>query len=180
METHDLTMKMRPKIPKIARNCESWVNLVQEDSRQVWRWPSLENFLMDVRYGVRMVRKNPAFTAVAVLTLALGISVNATMFSLVSAFVLTRPPGREPDRVAVITSINPAPAFLADANPVSVPNYLAWREANDVFVDMAAADEYRTASLAPQSLPSVASPSAAALQPEALPWQPFLPIISPF
>ena len=145
------------------------LNLVQEDSRQVWRWPSLENFLMDVRYGVRMVRKNPAFTAVAVLTLALGISVNATMFSLVSAFVLTRPPGREPDRVAVITSINPAPAFLADANPVSVPNYLAWREANDVFVDMAAADEYRTASLAPQSLPSVASPSAAALQPEALP-----------
>src|SRR2546428_7277670 len=76
------------------------VTLTEEDSRTVWRWPSIANFLMDLRYGLRMLRKNPGFTAVAVLTLALGIAVNVTMFSLVSSLLLARPPGREPERVA--------------------------------------------------------------------------------
>src|ERR1700737_4724573 len=48
------------------------VTLVQEDSRAVWQWPSIENILMDVRYGLRPLRRNPGFSAVATLTLALG------------------------------------------------------------------------------------------------------------
>jgi len=110
----------------------------------------METIVQDLRYGLRQLRKNPGFTAISVLTLALGIAVNATMFSLVSAFLLRRPPGREPERVAVITSVDPAQGFQADASPVSVPNYLAWREANHVFADMAATDEYRTVSLTSQ------------------------------
>jgi len=100
------------------------VTLIEEDSRDAWRWPSFENFLMDLRYGLRMLRKDTGFTAVAVLTLALGIAVNAAMFSLVSGFLLARPPGREPERVAAITSVNPAGGFLPDASAVSAPNYL--------------------------------------------------------
>src|SRR6266853_1888899 len=126
------------------------VRLTEEDSRTVWRWPSFEDFLMDLRYGLRMLRKDTGFTAVAVLTLALGIAVNATMFSLVSGFLLARPPGREPERVAAITSVNPAGRFLPDASAVSAPNYLAWRQANHVFEDMAAADAYRTVNLSSQ------------------------------
>jgi putative ABC transport system permease protein len=99
---------------------------------------------------LRQLRKNPGFTAIAVLTLALGIAVNTTMFSMVSAFLLRRPPGREPERVAVVSSVDPAGGFQADANPVSAPNYLAWREANQVFAEMAAADEYRVVSLTAQ------------------------------
>src|SRR2546422_6313150 len=99
------------------------VTLTEEDSRTVWRWPSIENFLMDLRYGLRMLRKNPGFTAVAVLTLALGIAVNATMFSLVSSLLLARPPGREPERVAVGTSVHPAGGVPPDPNPGSPPNY---------------------------------------------------------
>ena len=106
--------------------------------------------VQDFRYALRQLRKNPGFTAIAVLTLGLGIAVNATMFSMVSAFLLRRPPGRESERVAVVMTVDPAPGFQSDASPVSVPNYLAWREANHVFADLAAADQYRTVSLTSQ------------------------------
>jgi len=130
--------------------------------------PMLEVLLQDLQFGARMLRKSPGFTAIAVVTLALGIAVNATMFSLVSAFLLRRPPGREPERVAVVTSVNPAQGFLPDANPVSAPNYRAWRAAHDVFADMAAADEYRTVNLTLQRQPAAAGLAAGAAQTEAL------------
>src|SRR6266481_1427312 len=138
------------------------IEQVKEQVREerIGNW--LHSLISDCRYGVRQLRKNPSFTIAAVLTLALGIAVNATMFSLVSAFLLRRPPVRDPESVAVVSSVNPAPAFHADASSVSAPNYLGWREANQVFEDMAAADEYRTVSLTAQNH------SAAADQPEAL------------
>lgn len=105
------------------------------------------NILHDVRYVIRQLRKNPGFTAIAVITLTLGIAINATMFSLVSAILLRRPPGRDPDRLAVVTTIDPSGGFQADISAVSVPNYLAWREGNTVFSEMAAADMYRTVGL---------------------------------
>jgi putative ABC transport system permease protein len=73
--------------------------------------------------------------------------------SLVSAFLLRRPPGHEPERVAVVTSINPMPGFQADANLVSIPNYIAWRDGNRVFADTAAADEFRSVNLTTQGEP---------------------------
>src|SRR5713226_4765960 len=91
----------------------------------------MEIFAKDLRLAIRLLLKKPGFTLVAVLTLALGIAVNATMFSLVSAFLLRRPPGREPQRVVVVSSVNPNQAFQADAYPVSAPNYLAWRERSE-------------------------------------------------
>lgn len=123
----------------------------KERHREARALPALEGLLQDLRYSARGIRKSPGFTCAAVLTLSLGIAVNATMFSLVSAFLLRRPPGREPERVAVITSINPAGGFLPDASLVSVPNYLAWRSASTVFQNMAAADEFRMAGLMWQS-----------------------------
>ena len=107
----------------------------------------MDGILQDLRYGIRQLVKNPGFTAIAVFTLALGIGINATMFSLVSAVLIRRPPGHEPDRVAVVTTIDPAAGFQADSSPVSVPNYLAWRDANHVFSEMAAADEFRMVGL---------------------------------
>lgn len=128
----------------------------------------METLRSDLRLAIRMLLKKPGFTAAAVLTLALGIAVNATMFSMVSAFLLRRPPGREPDHVTVVSSVNPAPGFQSDAGPISAPNYFAWRDANHVFTSIAAADEFRTVGLSSQGSPAGEHQSAAAGPPEAL------------
>ena len=107
----------------------------------------LEVLLQDLRFGVRMLSKNPGFTAVATLTLALGIAANATIFSFVSAAMLRRPPVGDPDRVVVISSINPVSSWGINLNPFSTPTYFAWKKQNRMFVDMAAADPYAGASL---------------------------------
>src|SRR6266436_7474908 len=64
------------------------VRLTEEDSRAVWRWAVVEDLSMDVRFGVRMLRKSPGFTAVAIVTLALGIAANTTIFSAVNGWML--------------------------------------------------------------------------------------------
>jgi predicted permease len=137
-----------------------------EQTKELYRerrgLPVVETFAQDLRYALRVLRKNPGFTSIAVITLALGIAVNATMFSLVSAFLLTPPPVRDPERVVVVSMVNPNPVFQADGFPVSIPNYLAWRKANHVFAGMAAAHAHRTASLTSQGSP------AGAGQPEAV------------
>ncbi len=126
------------------------VTLMEERSREVWEWPTVESLWADIKFALRQLIKAPGFATTAVLTLALGIAVNATMFSLVSAFLLSRPPGRDPQNVVVVSSVNPNGADHADTNPVSVPNYFAWRQDTRVFAEMGAASEFRTASLTGQ------------------------------
>ena len=78
------------------------VEQTKENYRERRGLPLLEVFLQDLRFGARMLRKNPGFTLVAVLTLALGIAANATIFSFVSAVLYKRPPVYDPDRVMVV------------------------------------------------------------------------------
>ena len=81
-----------------------------ESSREVWEWVWLETLLQDLRYGARTLRKNPGFASVAVTTLALGIAVNTTIFSVLSGWMLKKPPVAEPDRVVTVVSTNAAKA----------------------------------------------------------------------
>lgn len=78
------------------------VTLIEEDSRGIWRWPSIESFLADVRYGLRVLRKSPGFTCVAILTLALGIGVNTAIFTAFDAIILRPRAVEDPDGLAFV------------------------------------------------------------------------------
>jgi hypothetical protein len=96
------------------------VTLTEENSREVWHWPAIEDFFMDVRFGARVLRKNPGFTTVAIVMLALGIAANTTMFSAVNGWMLRRPRIKDPARVAVILTTDPAKEGWGwDRQPVS-------------------------------------------------------------
>ena len=80
----------------------------KEDTRAVWRWLWIEQFLQDVRYGARILRKAPGFTLVAVCTLALGIGASITIFSWVRGVLLNPLPGTsDPQRVVALETTTP-------------------------------------------------------------------------
>src|SRR5712692_1875979 len=114
------------------------VRLTEEDSRAVWRWAAIEDFFMDIRFGARMLRKNPGFAAVVIVTLALGIAANTTIFSALNGWMLRPPKIKDPSRVVMIFSTNPAKGLGWDQNPISAPDFIAWREQNHAFEDMVA------------------------------------------
>src|SRR5918998_2654656 len=96
----------------------------------------MRNLLQDFRYGLRVLARRPGFTAVAVLTLALGIGANTAVFSLVSA-VFVRPLNyREAERLVMVWESAPAAGFARD--DVAPANYADWKAQHRVFEGVAA------------------------------------------
>ena len=94
----------------------------------------MSNLWQDLRYGVRMLAKNPGFTAIAVLTLAIGIGANTAMFSVVNAVLLRPLAYREPNRIVTIASLWKE---TGHHGPVSAPDFHDWHDQATAFASMA-------------------------------------------
>jgi putative ABC transport system permease protein len=94
----------------------------------------MANIIQDLRYAVRMMLKQPVFTAVAVIALALGIGANTAIFTVVNAVLLRPLPYHDPDSLVWVWDTQPQ---LARA-PTSLPDFIDWREQNQSFESLAA------------------------------------------
>ncbi|PYV40338.1 MAG: ABC transporter permease, partial [Acidobacteria bacterium] len=106
--------------------------------------------LNDFRFGFRMLKKSPGFTAVAVITLALGIGANTAVFSVVNAVLLRPLPFPDPDRLVQIWEVNSAAG--RDRGTVSPYNFLHWRDQSHNFEQMAAY-QYESFALTGNQIP---------------------------
>jgi putative ABC transport system permease protein len=124
--------------------------VLREEGRDMWGWSWFENLLQDVRYGLRMLAKNPGFTAVAILTLALGIGANTAIFTVINAVLLKPLPFPHPDRLVQIWETDPRLGF--DRDTVSPYNFRDWQSQSHDFAAMAAY-EHEHFSLTGRELP---------------------------
>lgn len=108
---------------------------VREECRETRGASFGEATLKDLRFAFRMLRKNPGFTAVAVLTLALGIGANTAIFSIVDAVLLRPLPFKDPERLVTVWERNPEHGY--DANTAAAANFDDWKAQNQSFEQMA-------------------------------------------
>src|SRR5712671_784240 len=95
----------------------------------------METLIKDIRYGLRSLLKRPVFTAVAVITLALGIGANSAMFSTVNAVLLRPLSYPDSDRIILLEGVNP-PQGITQSN-MSIPDFVDWQKQNQVFEHLA-------------------------------------------
>jgi putative ABC transport system permease protein len=128
----------------------------KEASREMWTFRRLETLWQDSRYGARVLAKSPGFTAIAIITLALGIGANTTIFSVVDSVLLNTIPFKNADRLVMVTEMEP---YLADA-PVSPEDFCDWKKQNDVFERIVAVEQWRSFGLTgggpPEQIPAYA------------------------
>jgi putative ABC transport system permease protein len=107
------------------------VAVIEQECRDTWAWRWVEDFLSDMRFALRQLRKSPAFTTAGTLTLAVGIGANTAVFSVVNAVMLRPLPFHQPAR---LVSISPrSDSGPAGHDAISYPNFFDIRDENGVF-----------------------------------------------
>jgi putative ABC transport system permease protein len=99
---------------------------IRETTREAWGGPSAERWWQDARYALRMMRRNPGFAAVAILTLALGIAVTTAILTVVNALVLRSLPFADADRLVVLFATTPKSGVSRDTT--SFFDFTAWQQ----------------------------------------------------
>lgn len=127
-----------------ARRALGNTTLIRERAHEAWGWAPFERLWQDVQYGLRQFVRNPGFALVAIMTLAIGIGVNTTLFSAFSAILLRKPPVKNPDSLCAVSS-----TILHRNNLIraSAPDFKSWQRQNHVFQQMAAVEVGRPFTL---------------------------------
>ncbi|MGH9936895.1 MAG: ABC transporter permease, partial [Blastocatellia bacterium] len=129
----NIRLGMNPEEARCAaRKAFGGVEQAKERSRDTRGVRRLEEFWQDLRYGARMLMKNPGFTLIAVITLALGIGANTAIFSVVNAVLLRPLPYPESDRLLRLSEIETDGSH----GPISYLNFTDWRAQQTVFEHM--------------------------------------------
>jgi putative ABC transport system permease protein len=110
------------------------VTLLKEVNREMRGFRPVEEFIQDLRYGLRLLMKNPGMTLVIVATLALGIGANTAIFSVVNAVLLRSLPYREPDRLVLISRYQ----SIGEQDLATGADFLDWRDQAKSFEQIAA------------------------------------------
>jgi macrolide transport system ATP-binding/permease protein len=111
---------------RIARREFGNITRIEERSREVWQWPTLESGFADLRYTLRQLRRAPGFAATAIVVLALGIGASVAIFAFVDAALLEPLPYADPNRLmAVNESSAEAPLW-----PLAYPDFVDWQRMN--------------------------------------------------
>jgi putative ABC transport system permease protein len=134
------------------------VTKIKEDTCEVWNPIWLEQLLQDIRYGLRILRKSPGFTAIAVLTLALGIGANTSIFSVVYAVLLKPLPYPQPTQLFNLFETDPEEGVTFTG--MSYPNLSALREQNSAFTEIAGTQQHQL-TLIGRGEPTVVNASTA-------------------
>jgi putative ABC transport system permease protein len=133
-----LEMKAAEAGPSTARKQFGNTALLQEDCREAWGWTAIDAWMADVKYAARGLRKNPGFTIVAALTMALGIGATTATFSVVNGVLLRPLPYRNPDRLVTVWST--WEKSHDNRVVVSYPMFDELKRQNQSFSEMAAWD----------------------------------------
>jgi len=126
----------REQAEKAARREFGNVTLLQERSREAWQWPAFESLLADIKHTFRRLRRSPGFAVTVLLTLAIGIGANTTVFSVVNGVLLKPLPYPDSDRVVALWLNAPGAAGLANFSNglrLSPSMYFTFAEENRTF-----------------------------------------------
>jgi putative ABC transport system permease protein len=125
-----ITRGLSPEEARRAARLECGnVSRIRDEVRSHGWENSVETLFADLRYAVRNLRASPGFTAIAIVTLALGIGANTAIFSLVDAVLLKPLPYPQPEKIVTVSEKNP----FGIRNTISTLNFLDWKEQNRCF-----------------------------------------------
>jgi len=130
----------RKEAERAARLAFGNSTVLEERSREVWQWPTLESIWADIRYTLRQLRKSPAFTITVILSLILGLGANTTIFTLVNAMLFLPPSVTDANRVVEVMLRNGKASGLESHMPLSYPAYTLLRDHNHTLSGFAAFD----------------------------------------